>query len=128
MPKSNWSSTHEERERRPCRRGLRFSGGEGHWVLSGVVRRRAQSFRGRLCPHEWISIRQAQQIIPVKSLLPQITPTPLPFSSHSSAFRAALRLQSDSSPWALITVSSTSFHSLRIPLPWSYQHLVSLTA
>ena len=67
----------------------------GHWVLPGVVRRRAQSFRGRLCPNEWISTPQTQQIAPVKPLLPQSTLTLLPISSHSCCLiRDALRVQS----------------------------------
>ena len=97
MPKSNRSSStivkiREEREPRRCRRELSFFLVVGHWVLSGVVRRRAQSFRERLCLHEWISILQARHFALVKSLLPQSTPTLLPFSPHSRCLiRDALR-------------------------------------
>ena len=132
MPKSNWSSstivqTCEERGRRQCPRGLRlFFLVVGHWELSGVVKGRDQSFRERLCPHEWISIPQAQQIVPVKSLLPQSTPTHLSISSHPRCLiRDAIRVQSDRSSWILIVISSTRFHRLQVPLPWSYKHLVS---
>ena len=34
-------------------------------------------------------------------------------------------MQSDGGSWILITASLTRFRRLRIPLPWSYQHLVS---
>ncbi|KIJ97758.1 hypothetical protein K443DRAFT_237533 [Laccaria amethystina LaAM-08-1] len=62
----------------------------------------------------------------VKSLLSQSPPTPLPFFSHSCCLiRDTLSAQSDCISWILITVSSTRFHRLRVPLPWSY-HLLSV--
>jgi hypothetical protein len=119
MPESNWSSstiaqTHEERVGRQCRRGLSFF----FWWWDRVRRRFLRS-RGRLRPHGWISIPQAQQIVPVKSLLPQSMPTHLCFSSHSRCLiRDALRAQSDSRYWTLITVLSTRFHR-----PWICCHI-----
>ena len=69
---------------------------------------------------------QTQQILLVKSLLSKPTSTHLSFSSNSCCLtRDALRVQSERSSWILITVSSTRFHHLRVPLPWSYPHPVS---
>ena len=69
---------------------------------------------------------QTQQILLVKSLLLQPTSTHLSFSSNSCCpTRDALRVQSDHGSWILITISSTRFHHLRVPLLWSYPHPVN---
>ena len=61
----------------------------------------------------------------------QVFPTSIPpthFSSphrHCYITRNALPAQSDSHSWILIPILSTRFHRFRVPLPWSYQCLVS---
>ena len=116
MSKLNWSSSTitticGECERRRRRRGLSFS--------CSWDGRRAQSSSPRMDVGP-----QTQQTLLVKSLLSQPTSIHLSFSSNSCCLtRDALPVQSDRSSWILITVSSTRFHHLRVPLPWSYPHL-----
>ena len=116
MSESIWSSSttttiREQRDRRRRRRGLSF--------FRSWDRRRAQSSSPRMDVGP-----QTQQTLLVKSLLSQPTSIHLSFSSNSCCLtRDALPMQSDRSSWILITVSSTRFHHLGVPLPWSYPHL-----
>ncbi|KIJ94662.1 hypothetical protein K443DRAFT_351371 [Laccaria amethystina LaAM-08-1] len=73
-----------------------------------------------------MSFPQTQQIALLKSHLPLSPPTYL-FSPHWNCYltRDALPAQCDSHSWILITVSSTRFHRLRVPL---HQHLFSRVA
>ena len=109
----------EERERRRRRRWLSFF----LVIETEDVRRPSRWSRGHLHPHQWKSFRRTQQITPVKSLLPLSLATHLS-SSHLHCYLTRKALP-DSRSSTLITISSTSFHRFRVPLPWSCQSPVT---
>ena len=132
MLKSNWSSltivqiARSVIERR-CRRRLRFFSCGG---TLGPVRSRKKA--SPKLP--WTSLSPQMDINPSSSADRTSKVSPTTIHANPSLLLLPLTLphprcptvQSDSSPWTLITVSSARFHRLRVHLPWSYQHLVSV--